>query len=379
MRVVAKVTPTRVVRFWSSKFNRALVVLTLFLLAATVGIFWFARERNEELLVEQILHRQQVITRAGAGSIESFIGLVASFTSNLAIQLSSDDFEVEPQEALRIFLSSWDGTPVVGTILTNQEGIIVEGANNRGGTTNTGTDVSDRKYFKWAVQAKKGDVYVGEPILSRVGVSKGKHVITIVSPMIDEDGFKGAVTTGILLPDLTGQYLEPLKISEDTQVHLLNSEGNWLDPARHSESAGTNIIEYLEENPYPGSEELLKDLKLVLYEPDEVKLSTFPVIDGEITNASFLAAASPLDVNKEPGLENKHWFLVVATPKSDALKFSGTFYLSGSLGLVFALFVTLGILTTLMITVRVTQRNAYLSGFKQGKQYEKVRIKEKKK
>ena len=85
-----------------------------------------------------------------------------------------------------------------------------------------GSDFSDRDYF---IEAKNGNIYVTEPLVSRVD---GKTVVVIAAP-IWKDGIAGgqvaAVATVRPGEDILNNLMTALKISDNSSAYMIDQNG----------------------------------------------------------------------------------------------------------------------------------------------------------
>ena len=284
-------------------------------------IFYLVLGRSvREALVEQMLHREQVISRSGATSVGGFVDLI----DNALIVLSkTQDVIVQDQRSQKIleeFVFYWEKTSVVEAAIFNKDGKLLFVGNKAKTGFVAEPFVADRDYFIASVQAKSGEVFVGKPILPRFGAFQEELLVPISTPIFDKGEFKGVLVAGLLLSKLTDDYLSPLKISPQTEVYILSGEGEIIY-APFKEIVGKNIFEYISEKPFLGSGVLMKGIKESLARGGEGKLDI--VYPKSVTNLAFkrrLIAYSPIKI------KDRYLFLAVATPIEDALAFIGPIY-----------------------------------------------------
>ena len=343
-----------VLGFLTRKLNLILALLTAFLVVLAVALFYWTTNVNEAVLIEQTLHREQVIARSGALSIESFLKLVSKSLLQTAYFISEAD---QPSEdILSDFVSGWADTPVTGTVLTDEDGVVQINI-NKISKPEVGTLLANRPYFIWAKEAARGKVYVSEPIVSRLGASKGQSIITISTPIVQNAGFRGVLVVSVLLKDLTSDYLDPLKISERTQVNLLDSDGNFLH------------FNYLSGVNFPASERLVSLLKERLKSAKEGKVNvTYPDIDGTLRR--YLVAYAPINY------ANKDWLLAISTPVDDAMAFYRPFSKTNRSTLAIFVLVVLAFAIFTIVLVRIAQKDAFARGYNRASWPKKAKIKQ---
>jgi len=225
-----------------------------------------------------------------------------------------------------------------------------------------GNDISDRSYFKWARVTNEQIVFISEPIVSKVGISKGKFVVTLTSPIYSSNEFDGVITVAVVLSDLAETYLEPLKLSQTSIIFLLDGKGRVIH-SPYAQLTGLNIYDYLNDHSYDGSSEVMSGFKNAEISGDEGKMNVVLANDNTGELMRFLIAYAPV----RPMLGN-YWVLVLGTPQEEALKFFWPFKGNQSLGLVFGITSIISISLLSLLTVRIARRDAYLDGFVDGRE-----------
>lgn len=364
-------------RMNSRWIGKLLIVAIVISVAGASIAFWIIGKRVEESLAEQMLHRQQIVARAGAMSIENFLELVGTSVASYAgIQDIIEGGEVT-QNRLNLFVEEWVGSPVFSIALTDEDGVIVVSA-NRQGAGQTGVTLADRGYFERAREdARPGEVYVGEAVFGRFGTVEDEFLIPVASPSFSNGEFKGVLAATVVLSELTETYIYPLKISEETRLYLIDSRGNMLY-APYEKFVGANYFDYLASVDFKGKEYAVEQLWKAVATPEEGKIDVF--LPNEVTGKleRFLISHSPVNYQGE-----KHWTLAVASPMNTALVFFPQF-LTHQVGvLVFIVFVVVALSAIAILAIRLAQREAYYDGFTRGRDHrihlQKGRIKKSKK
>lgn len=359
------------------RLNAVLAVVSSFFIVVA-GIFYFVAEKKaEDALIEQTLHREQIISRAGAESIESFFELlgaqVATFSTRNAIVTQNLE---DSQAALDLFMEKLGGTPVAGIIFAGEDGKVLVNS-NRTKSPDVGGNISDRDYFAWARGAKESEVFVSKSFVSWMGASKGKYIVVVAAPVVANGEFQGVLAAAVILSEVTDTYLTPLKISEKSQIYLVNREGILLSTTQN-ELVGQGFIQYVEDNPFPGSSILVKNLKELLASAFERGEGKFNYLrnspEDKKTIKRWLLAYSGVDfggkgLEQPEGISSQRWILGVETPAEDALVFFGPFSALQIASFVKAVLVVISFSALLILAVRVAQRNAYLKGFAEGRDH----------
>lgn len=357
-------------RLNSRSVNTFLIAFVV--LSVSVGsiIFWNWSKKMERSLVEQMLHRQQIVARATAKSLESFFVLAGNSLSLLATRDSVVSPSDETQEILNLFVQEWANAPLVSIALTDSEGTVVASANRQSSVGEVGASLAERDYFKWGKgSGEKGKLFVGELVFGNFGSVKDKPMIPVATAVFDEDEFKGVLITPVLISELTRVYLEPLRISQDTRAHLGESTGLMLS-SFYPEFIGKNIFEIVKSMPAKGGEAFASRLRDIIQKEDEGKFEVDAFSVGNINPTDILVAVSPVHirgVQQKSTAQDKIWFLAVVTPKNDALAFFPQFHFSQFYTLIAFVFVVLGLVFLSILAIRISQREAYYDGFSKGR------------
>lgn len=330
-------------------FDNPYILAGLIILVAVAASYLLLNYRAKDILVEQMLHRGQISARAGAKSIESFFDLYSRALLNLASRSDVVNFAPDLQIQLEDFIATWNGTPVGGVIVVGKDGI-VKFNGNRDRIPQTGVDLSDRDFFIWSKTAKAGEVFISAPVVSRLGASKDKFVVSIATPIFDKSGeYKGSLSTSIILDELTVHYVSPLKITEKSYEYLLNENSDVLGTDQKG-VIGVNFIAELNKNPFVGALVLSPNLEKILTSRQEGKVQVaFPTeIPGGVP-VPMLVAYSPVQVG------DNHLMVAVSTPIEEALIYLVPIYIYG-------LEITAG---AFMVILLLTLRLARLRGYSQ--------------
>lgn len=356
--------PQALKRRMNSRWIRKLLIFMIVFSVSGASIaFWIVGKRVEVSLAEQMLHRQQIVARAGAMSIENFLEFVGSSLASYAGTQDIIEGGEVTQNRLNLFVEEWVGSPVFSIALTDENGVVVASA-NRQGADQTGVTLADRGYFEWAKEdARPGEVYVGEAVFGRFGPVEDEFLIPVASPSFSNGEFKGVLVATVALSELTKTYLDPLKISEETRLYLTDSRGTILH-GPYEKFIGINYFDYLASVEFKGKEYAVEHLWKAAITPEEGKIDVF--LPDEVTGKleRFLISHSPIKYQ-----EGRHWTLAVASPMNTALAFFPQF-LSHQVGaLVFIVFVVLGLSALGILAIRIAQREAFYEGFTRGREH----------
>lgn len=303
-----------------------------------------------EALIEQMLHREQVIARSGAGAIGGFFELAGKSLAILAKNQDIVSQDENSQKTLEEFVSHWKSTSIVEAIIVDKDGEILFVGNKAQTGFVAGVSVADRDYFIASKKAEASGVFMGKPLLPRLGAFEGQLLIPVSTPIFDKGEFKGVLVADILLSKLINDYLNPLKISSDTEVYIVSSDGELLQTP-FKKAVGKNIFQQVLENPFLGSEVLMGEVKKRLERGGEGKIDiVYPKNLTDTTLKRRLIAYSSIEVCKQ------RFFLAVATPVEDALAFIGPIY-TGQIAMFTIIF---------LAVVAYAVRIAKIAGFREG-------------
>lgn len=315
-----------------------------FLIAIFFVLPWTGAENS---FVEQMLHRQQAAVRLGSSSIESFFGFLGSGAVVLADNPRILSSNLEAELAMQNFVQRWKKTPVGGggVLLTDENGRLRVIANVEG-VEEAATDFSGRQYYQWAREAQKGEVFYGNPIISKAGTSEGKFIIPVATPVIDDNGsFRGVLVVGALVEDLGECCLDSIRFVDSARVYLVKKDST-LIYGPEKDLVGEELISSIEENTFFGSEKALRLLRQSLEDVEkEGKIETIMPknADGIFPVQRVLISHSPVVVGEQ------EWFLAMVVPRMEALSFIAPFVVRGAGVILFAFF------ALLLLTVKIAR------------------------
>lgn len=298
--------------------NRVFYLIGFFIFSMALALYFLLGKQASDALIEQMLHREQLATRSGGKTIEIFFNLFGRSLRGLASRDTIINFSEAGKEDIIEYAKRWEGTPVVGIAYADATGTVrVTGD----GDLDIASNVSDRAYYRWAQTAQKGEVYISAPVVSKLGHTKGEIVIPVATPVISENGnFKGALVAVILVSELQKEFIYPIKVTDQTLVYLISSDGTILY-SDTSADIGKNLLGELRGHPFLGSDILLEKFTGILASGQEGKLDiVYPVNLETYQLKRMLAAYSPVRV------DDNLFYVGIATPVSEALIYVMPFY-----------------------------------------------------
>lgn len=301
-----------------SLYNNVFVFSAVFFAGLGIIIYILMGKGAVSMLSEQMLHREQVITRAGSSSIRSFIGsLGRSMVTSLI------NYDGNSSKLTSNFVSEWFNTPVFSALTVDKKGmvdVLYEKA-NLFISNETPIKVDDRDYFIWAKNAKQSEVFISSLIYPRSGTVQNSYLLTLSTPIFKDGSFDGIFVATVLLNDLTKSYLNDMKISDATEIYVIANNGNIIYSDKFEELVGKNVFAYLGDNSFLGSKYIKAEVQKALESKKEGKTRiVYPKSDKEGLSERLIAYA-PIDLAND-----QLWYLVVSTPLEDALIFMAPFY-----------------------------------------------------
>ena len=319
------------------------LVIGSFLVVILGVVFYFAFARVTRLsIAERLLDQQQTLSRAEASNITSFFqtfGDSIAVFSRLGSVKNKSGFVAQNMDA---FVEQWRDSDLVGGIVWAGTDAVVQLNSNVLGTSDVGASLADRDYFVWAESAKEGQYYVGEPVISRLGATKGQMIVPVAAPIFREDVFVGVIAASVKLLPLTNQYLEFMRVSDSTDVYLINQDGSLIYSNSNPDLVGSNLFELIEQNPLLVSQMLEDSLKKTLGSNEEGKLQAPYLNTKTQTSEVRLIAWSPVTLNSQ------NWVLIMATPTQAVDQQTRPVYgrLAALLFLVFLTILTFGVIVS---------------------------------
>lgn len=280
----------------------------LFLVAGLGLVFYLVVFRAAESSVtQQMFNKQQMLVKAEASNISSFFQV---FGKSIAVLAQSAN-DIGDMDA---FVEQWRDSGIVGgVILTDSQGK-VELNSNISGTRDVGASVADRDYFSWAkTNPQEGRYFIGQPVISRMGPTKGQTIVPVASPVYKKNGvFNGVLVASVKVRPLTQNYLEIMKVADMTEVYLISKQGELLyGNFLPDDATGMNIFQFLKENPFSGSQILSDELKSALTMTREGSMKAAYLNPKTDKVEEHLLAYSPVS------LGGQNWLLVMSSPTKE--------------------------------------------------------------
>lgn len=296
----------KVKKFLSNKI--LYVGLGLITLISAAFYLLLMREAKTDA-VESVLRQEQTIARAETNNITSFFGTFGDSLSALAKSSSIKLRNASTLEDMDSFVNQWKGSGMVnGVGLIDARGV-VEFNSNTAGTRDSGMSVADRSYYTWAKnEAKEGEYFIGEPVVARGGSNKGQVVVPVASAIFENGVFSGVLASSVQLKPLTDHYLGLMRVSDKTEVYLINTDGTFLYNSAFPESNGVNAFDDVQNQLFANNKDLVNLLKSK--QPEDGEGSFEGRYQGTKSKMmeDHLVAYSPIH------LGSQNWMLVMSSP-----------------------------------------------------------------
>jgi C4-dicarboxylate-specific signal transduction histidine kinase len=290
----------------SKYIKNPFVISGTFLLFSIVFVFIFFSKVSKDSLLEQVQHRQQLSVRMGSKLVENLINSVGK-----SILMISNN---PTQEELDLFVDNWQSSGIVGITFLDKNGKVIKSSNILN-LSDLGQDLSDRDYFEWTAKSTSKTYKVFGPILSKRGPSKGTYVIPIATAVFDKNQkFNGVLVSAVPLFNLSKDYLNDIKILDNSQIYLITKEGVIIFSDDQS-ILGKSYTEILSQD-FLGKSKVFSVINEKLEEPDESK---FGLVIPNLTNKSilepYLISMASIHAN------DQIWKIVEITPQKELNSF----------------------------------------------------------
>ena len=326
------------------------------LISLTAGIlfYWQASETTEEVTLTRLKEHKLTLARASAHIISQFFQDKQTELLLLAeIEAIERGRPVETEAILEDVYEHLRQEEVVGDIVrVGGEGEIIASA-----YTKEQISLADRDYFVWAKkQVKPGGVFFSEPMVARGGPGKGKLGMVMATPIFYQDEFNGLLLFAFTLENLTERFVTPLARSTQVQALIIAQNGR-VAASTLSHVLGQDIFEYLGGKEW-GTEELIETVKEA--QKEEKSLVHF-CGDAAGGQKRALSTFSPVNINQV------NWVLWVSSPYEVVMESAWPLRRNQTIGITFGLLGLLALAFLYVFGVRVAQKDAFIDGFRNGR------------
>ncbi len=176
----------------------------------------FATASKSLAVMTQVALTEELKVLKGQAMRPSIVKAVRSVAQN-GVSSSADEVALATRE-LSDFQKQAGGDYEV-IVLTGADGVVFADGKNGG---NKGITITDREYFKIAMQSKAN---VGTVVKSK---GSGNPVVPICMPVFSDEGKVVGTLTAIMKPDFFGNIIENTKIGETGYAFLVNQNGIFI-------------------------------------------------------------------------------------------------------------------------------------------------------
>ena len=279
--------------------------LILFLIVVRISFVFIFGQGFRSTVTEQLLSQKQIIARAEASNASLFFEKFGDSVAVLAQLNSIEKRDASVVHDMDTFMEQHRSSGFVGGVVLTDKNGIVQFNSNILGTRDLGESLSDRDYFIWAKgQVKKGEYFISRPVVSRLGASKGQTITVVASTVFQNGVFMGVVAASVKLEPLAEHFFGLMKLSDQTQIHLFDAEGDLLYSNSEQDSVGLNIS-----NLFSADQTLRDGIKGAIGTSKE----------GQIQTQKYLSAYSPVE------LGTQNWLLVISSSMEEVEKIESPF------------------------------------------------------
>jgi hypothetical protein len=271
--------------------------------------------------------------------------------------------EIEGRKALKVYVDNLyqKSGSVADVVRVDKSGVIVWNINIRENREGEGNLIADREYFVWAKEQKEpGEVFINTPVIARGGLFKGNWGAVMATPVFYQGTFNGIVFVSFSVEDLTKKYITPMAFSPETNSLIISQDGT-IVASNDTNLVGRNAIELVQQKEWKGREEMTILLKSSLEGKEEAVVHPCFRYGGFDNPEKAISAYSPMRVN------GNLWSMWISVPYEEAIKFAWPIKLGQAQGFTVGAIGGLILVLFFVFGVRIAQRDAFVDGFRDGR------------
>ena len=282
------------------------------IVAIAAASYWLIGREAEVTIANELLRRERTVAKAEKSNLTVYFQTFGNAVASLAQYGSIARRDASTIHDMDIFVEQRRANGIVaGIVLTDSKGI-VKFNSNISGTRDLGMSLADRDYFLWAKgESEPAEYFIGRPVVSRLGASKGLVIVPVAAPVYNGDTFTGAMIASVKLAPLTSRFLGLMKVSDTTEVYLVDEEGSLLFNSAEPAAADSSIFDFFQNNPFDGSQAL----------SDKIEAALGAEEGGEFRTAGHLVAYSPVL------LGSQSWLVIMASPSQAIMDLAEPIYI----------------------------------------------------
>lgn len=283
---------------WRIRSSLTLWYVVFLLIVLSISYYLVLGRGVKESTIQQLLNQQQIIARAETNNTTIFFERIGDSVATLAQLKSIESRNANAVHDLDGFVQQRrDSGLIGGVVLTDKDGIVKLNSNVLG-SEDIGQSLADRKYFAWAKdpKTKPRDYYISQPVISRMGASKGQMIAVVVSPVYQNSTFSGVIAASIKLKPLADRLFGLMKVSDQTEIQLFDEDGGLIYSNFQPGAVGSNISELFSDDQALRS---------------EITNALSAKKEGQFNTDKHLAAYSPIT------LSSQNWLLIISSPAKE--------------------------------------------------------------
>lgn len=292
----------------------------------------------------QLLRQEHVIAKAEAENIQSFIENMGSALIDISKENGIIKTGSETTALLKSFVDKWGKNELIaGISLTDKDGTVVYNY-SKISPIEIGTSLADRDYFDWAKNQVNSDKYiVGQSVIARYGVNKGKYITPLAVPVFKNGVFSGTVVSAIRTAELAKYYLGTMSVSKNTDIYLLGRDGYVLYSSSQPDKIGMHLSDSKQTLLFVDNNTLNQKIYNALYKEKDGSLVARYVDPISGKPETHALAYYPVKIS------GRHWLVILTTPAIEVTKPSTSTYIQ-QLSVIF--FIALILFTAGVILLR---------------------------
>ena len=288
-------------------FSSWIFLSSLFsVIALGVTFYLVVGQKIEATIAQQLLNRKRIIARAEVSNITTFFEKFGNSVTVLARLSSIEASDADAVSDLDTFIEQRRDAGIIGGVVLTDKNGVVKFNSNVLGSNDVGESLADREFFIFAKdKGTKGKYIISEPVVSKLGASKGENIVVVASPVYKNNVFAGVVASSIKLEPLTERFLGLMKISSLTEVYLVDGSGNLLYSNIASDVAGSNISTLF------SNDSVVRD---------KIKNALGATVGDQFRTEKHLIAYSPVI------LGTQSWLFIISSPHSQVTDLTKPLY-----------------------------------------------------
>lgn len=291
------------------------MAIIIFFIVYSAVFYFTAIDKYEDFYIDQKYREQAIAADSGANSMTIFLGHAKNSLLLLSRSSSIINMDSQIQDNFDKFAEEWAESPITAVARFDKEGIIQYYATSTEGITPeliVNYSIADTDFYEWATNASEGDILLSKPMVPKLKIADPQFILPLSTPIYKNGEFDGVVGIAISLPKLASTFLDPMKVSPGSRAYLIHSDSTIIATISGYEGlVGLNYFSFLNEKPYPGSEEAIVSMTNALKDEKSGKMDVILFSPPQKDFVRFLIAYSPVI------FDNQHWTIGLAVPYDD--------------------------------------------------------------